>query len=146
MSIQTVNPSRPIHDRHHDFLRLMGIGAACAVLLALVGWIPTARIAGPDSLPAMLVGIGCSLAGTIAASIPAAFAKSHTPMSRQIAMLGSMALRMAVTMVIVVTLVFSTSLPRVPLVFWTAISYLALLAVETYCLVQLVRQRESNKT
>lgn len=129
-----------------DYLRLVGLIVAVAVLLGAVGIVPTRRIAGDNGIPAMIAGIvGSVLAGSIGL-IPAVFARQKAPADRQVAMLGATSLRMLVTLALVCVLVFGGWFERKTLVTWSAISYVVLLVVETMCVVQMMRRRESIGT
>jgi len=125
-----------------DFSRLALVSVLVSLIAAALGWFPTKRIAGADAWVPMLVGIGVSLAASLAAAIPLAGISRIPARERHTATLLAMAIRMAVTMALVLVVVFGSTLARTPFVLWAGISYLAQLAAET---IAAVRMMQANK-
>lgn len=113
--------------------------AGATVLLVLLGWLPTGRLAGADGVAAMLAACAIGLVGSLVGGLPVALAAradrsapsgrpATPPVFRAMAGTG---LRFAVVVALVAAVGLSGRLPLRPLLVWTAISYLALLAVDT---------------
>lgn len=122
-----------------EFARLALLAGGTAAVLAGLGWLPTLKVGGSGAWVEMLSGIGVSLAASLVAAIPLAGLSNKAPRDRQSVTLLAMAIRMAVTLALLLTLVFGTDLARKPLVLWAGISYLVLLGVETAAVVRLLR-------
>jgi hypothetical protein len=86
--------------RGRRYLRFLGLAVLVVVALLGIGFLPTRRLAGDEALPAMLVGC---LIGLTSAGVAAWL--------RVAAALGG-------------------TLARMPLLFWLATSYVALLPLE----------------
>ena len=129
-----------------EYMKIAVAALVGSVLLALVGWIPTSRIAGDAAVEGMIAGIGISLVASLVAAAPIAFTRKQAPGGRLNIMLGATALRMFVTMGLFVVVVFAAWFPRNPTALWTGLSYLCLLAIETCVFVRLVRGRATENS
>ncbi|MCL4838224.1 MAG: hypothetical protein KJ058_09705 [Thermoanaerobaculia bacterium] len=110
------------------YARLLALLAGTGLLLAALGYLPTARLAGPAGLVAMAAGIGVSLVATAVGALPLlAPARGGTGAS---ALLAAMVLRFAVAAVLALVLALSGLLPRTPVLLWIGLSYLAMLAAD----------------
>ena len=113
-----------------EYLRFLAWVAGVAVLIALVGALPTRRLGGEEAIAAMIAGCAVCALASAAGGIPVARGRKATdPAGRLNAMLLSMSLRL----VIVVGLgaaALASGFERKPLLLWIGISYLALLAVD----------------
>lgn len=127
------------HRSANDFARLAVLSVAVALALSALGWFPTRRVAGSDAWLPMLAGIGVSLIASLVAAIPLAGVSRKPARERHTVTLMAMALRMAVTMALLLSIVFGSEIARKPFVLWAGISYLALLAVETAATVRLMQ-------
>ncbi len=132
--------TEPVTTATTDYARLAGLGILAAGVLAAVGWYATARL--DSSRVAMLAGIGTSLAASLVGALPIAFTRSGGPGARQVAMMGAMGLRFVVTLALFAVLALTDAAPRGALGLWTGISYVCLLAVETWAAVVIARRRE----
>jgi hypothetical protein len=109
--------------------------AAVSLLLAAAGWWPTRWLAGPEGTPAMLAGCAIGLVASLAGGLPVAFGGGAggtrpglPPAFRALAGVG---LRLAVAAVLAAAAALSGRFAVAPLVAWTAVGYLVLLAVDT---------------
>ena len=105
-------------------LALSGVG------LVALGAIPTRWLAGTGSWKAMVAGVALGVLAGALSCLPAALAGS-APGNQVIVALGATGLRFAIIAAGGTFLALATSLPRVPLLSWIGISYLALLPLET---------------
>ena len=120
-----------------EYLRFLAWATAVAALVALLGWVPTRRLAGDGALPSMLAGCALALLASAAGGIPVARSRrSATPAARLQAMLAAMGLRFAVLLALGALAGLSGWFDSSPLLIWIAIGYLALLAVDTWYAVK----------
>lgn len=126
-----------------EYLRFLAWVAGAAVLIALVGALPTRRLGGEEAIPAMIAGCAIGALASAAGGIPIALRRgAGDPAARLAAMLTSMLLRLAVVIALGAVAVLSGGLERRPLLLWIAISYVVLLVVDVrYAL----RSQETGK-
>lgn len=115
-----------------EYLRFLAWVIGVAVLIALVGWLPTRRLGGPEAIPAMIVGCAVGALASALGGIPVARGRSKADPAQQLNVaLFSMAVRFAVVIVLGTAAALSGEVERMSLLLWIAISYVALLAVDT---------------
>lgn len=115
-----------------EYLRFLAWVIGVAVLIALVGWLPTRRLGGPEAIPAMIVGCAVGALASALGGIPVARGRSKADPAQQLnVVLFSMAVRFAVVIVLGTAAALSGEVERMSLLLWIAISYVALLAVDT---------------
>ncbi|HWM93617.1 MAG TPA: hypothetical protein VN493_22865 [Thermoanaerobaculia bacterium] len=126
-----------------EYLRFLAWVVGVAVLIALVGALPTRRMGGEEAIPAMIAGCVIGALASAAGGIPVALgrtARRNAPAGDPAQKLKAMMLAMALRLVVVVALGAAASLSgefeRVPLLLWIAIGYVALLAVDTWYAVK----------
>lgn len=116
-----------------EYLRFLAWVAGAAVLIALVGALPTRRLGGEEAIPAMIAGCVIGALASAVGGIPVGLArrgrKATDPAGRLNAMLFSMLLRLAVVVGLGAA-ALAVGFERKPLLLWIGISYLALLAVD----------------
>lgn len=128
------------------YLRLALISAAAAVAAVLVGYLPTQRLAGPDGVGAMLLGVGIALLAALAGLVPPLLALRHGPRERLNGVLTGMAIRFMLTLALLLAALLSGRLPKMALALWVAIGYLVLLAVDTAGVLWLMKRAERAST
>jgi hypothetical protein len=123
-----------------EYLRFLAWATVVAALVALLGYLPTRRLAGEGALPSMLAGCALALLASAAGGIPVARSRRATtaaaPAARLQAMLAAMGLRFAVLLALGGLAGSSGWFESSPLLIWIAIGYLALLAVDTWYAVK----------
>jgi drug/metabolite transporter (DMT)-like permease len=120
-----------------EYLRFLFWTAAAVSVIGLVGYLPTRRLAGEGALPAMLAGCAVALLAAAAGGVPIALARRlAAPAARTNALLGAMAVRFGVAVVLAVAAVLSGLFPNAPLLLWVAVGYVVLLVVETWYAVK----------
>lgn len=110
------------------YARLLALLGVTALLLAALGYLPTARLAGPAGVAAMAAGIAVSLVATGVGALPLVGRRAAS--SGAPALLAAMALRFAIAAVLALVLALSGLLPKAPVLLWIALSYLVMLAAE----------------
>jgi len=127
-----------------EYGRLLGVATLAAAALTGIGWIPTSRMAGPDGLFAMGIGIGISYFAAMVAGLAMVFIRAKTPGERQVTAMGAMAARMVLTLGLFLGAALLKVAALRPMALWMAVSYLVFLAIETVFFVRLVRGREAG--
>lgn len=131
--------SEPAEQRYRRFVML---AVTVTVALAALGWIPTLRRAGSEALPALVAGCAVSLA---AALVSGRMLYRADPWHRRLgvgasgteatqtvaAALQAMGVRLLLLVGLGAAVALTGWVPLKPFLVWTAISYLALLPVET---------------
>ena len=112
------------------FARFLGLAVAVVLGLGVIGWLPTARLAGPAGPSAMAAGcvislLSAAIAGWLLIAVPA-----ETPQARMQRAFMAMMVRLAVALVVGVAAALSGAFARSPLLFWLAAAYMALLPLE----------------
>lgn len=116
--------------------RALGYGMLAVVVvlaLAALGYVPTRRLGGVEAIPALWAGCLVSLLASMAGALPffVARGKEMSPHGRLNRILGAMAVRLAVVLLLGAAVALSGFFALRPLLLWIAGSYMALLAVET---------------
>jgi len=124
------------HDRTPAaaYLRFVAWVVGVAALAAALGYLPTRRLGGPDAVPAMLAGCAVAVLASLVGGLPVLLGRRErepTPAERLNGMLFGLALRFGVALGLGMAVALSGSFARYPLLLWVAISYMALLAVDT---------------
>lgn len=112
---------------------LLHCGLATVAVGAL-GWLPTARLAGPAGTAALLAGCATALAGAALGAAPVlwALARGDAAAGRAPAVAGrSMALRAGGTLALALAIALGSGVERTPYVVWVGLAYAALLVAET---------------
>lgn len=112
-----------------DYLRFGATAAVLTAATAALGIPATRHYAGTGSASDGAVVVGCllALAASLASAVPLAF--GHGPMATRA--LAATGLRLAVVLIPGLALALGGWFPVKPLLFWAALSYLILLAVDT---------------
>lgn len=120
-------------------LRLMGLSTLTAVLLGLIGFVPTRLMVGDDALIAILAGVGVALLGAWAGVIPICRALPREPKEHPIGIMLGIAFRFFVTLGLAVGLALTGWVPVKATIVWVAIAQMIILCVDTINLLALVR-------
>jgi len=128
--------------RFASFL-LLSLGTA--VLVALIGYLPTRKLSGDTGLVAMLAACGVSLVASWLGALPIVAASSGDGSAAGQAVLGSTAVRFGVVLLGTLVLVLGTDVSRAPFLVWIGISYSALLVVDTRYALRGGRTKETDK-
>jgi hypothetical protein len=118
-----------------EYLRFLAWAVGAAVLIALVGALPTRRLGGDEAIPAMIAGCAIGILASAAGGIPIARGRRTAetdPAEKLKVMMLSMALRLVVVVALGAAASLSGEFERVPLLLWIALGYVTLLAVDTW--------------
>jgi hypothetical protein len=120
---QAVSPGR-------RYLRFAGLAVLVVAVLLGIGFVPTRRLGGATGLPAMAVGVLCSLAAALLAGWLLVSAQPATPTARMRLAMFAMSVRVASVLVLGLAAALSGVVARAPLLLWLALSYVVLLPLE----------------
>ena len=122
----------------------LGPSVLALASLAAAGWWPTRRLGGDAALASLMAGGGVGFAGALLGALPILGAVARGGSERPHVTAGwAMALRSGATVLGAAALALGSSLPRTALLAWVALSYGALLVIETRWAVRWLRPRKS---
>ncbi len=110
--------------------RYLGFAAVAAAVAAAVGAIGFWIAGGPGAGAAAAAGCGIALAASLVGGLVIA-RRPDDPRTAAVSALGATGLRLGAVAALVVLVALSGRVPLKPLLLWTAIGYVALLAVDT---------------
>jgi hypothetical protein len=117
--------------RTAGYLRFLAWVVAVAAVVALLGFLPTRRLAGDAALPALLAGCVIGILASALGGVPVALSHGMPATARMPAVMASMLVRLVAAVALGAAAVLSGQFPRGPLLIWVAITYMALLVVDT---------------
>ena len=112
------------------YLRFLGLAVAIVAVLMAVGVVPTRRLAGDEAVLAMAIGCAISFVSAGLAGWLLTVVNAGTPEARMQRAFLAMVVRLAVVVVLGVAAALSGAVERMPLLFWLAATYVALLPLE----------------
>ena len=112
------------------YARFVGFATVVVGLLLAVGFLPTRRLAGGEAIPAMVAGCVISLVAAGLAGWLLVAMSGTTPTARMQRAFVAMVVRLAAVAVLGLGAALSGELARMPLLFWLATAYVALLPLE----------------
>ena len=134
------------------YLRFLALAAAAAALLGAAGWLPTRNLAGGGGLAAMGAALALCWLASAFGGMPVLLAETATaaagaaPRLPVVVALGSMGVRLAVVVGLALAAALSGLVATTPLLVWTALGYLGLLAVDTAYVLGLAKTTTKTKT
>jgi hypothetical protein len=111
-------------------VRFLGLAAGVVVVLCAVGYLPTRRLFGADSVGSMVAGCGISLVAAALAGWLLTAVGAATPEARMQRGFLAMVVRLGVVIVLGLAAALSGEFARAPLLFWMATAYVVLLPLE----------------
>jgi hypothetical protein len=122
--------------RGAHYARFIGLAAGIVVILMAAGYLPTQRLAGDAAVPAMAAGCLISFAAAALAGWLLVTAGGSTPTAKMQRAFLAMVVRLAVVVVFGLSAALSGVVARMPLLFWLATAYVALLPLEVKLAVE----------
>jgi uncharacterized membrane protein len=113
-----------------EYLRFLLWAVAIGVAAALLGYVPTRRLGGDGALPAMIAGIVIGVIASGVGALPILLARRSGAAPSPVQGLLSMAVRLAVLVVLGVSVALAGVFPARPLIVWIALGYGAQIALE----------------
>ncbi|HBL30707.1 MAG TPA: hypothetical protein DD490_28050 [Acidobacteria bacterium] len=125
------DPAKPA-TAAREYLRFLAWAAVVAVAVGAVGWWPTRRLAGDGGGPALIAGCLVGFLSSALGGLPIALIRDRAPVSRLLASMGAMVVRLLAAVVLGAAFLLSGEFARIPLLLWIAGSYAALLGVDAW--------------
>jgi glycosyltransferase involved in cell wall biosynthesis len=113
------------------YLRFLAWTVALAVAIALLGYLPTKRWRGEGAVRAMAAGCGVGVVASALGGVPVLLWSGGTGATGASGVLAAMAVRFAAALALALAGALSGEFERGPFLLWVAISYMALLTVDT---------------
>ena len=116
------------------YFRFLAWVAAVTALIIAVGYVPTRHLGGPGAVPALIAGCLIGALGSALGGLVVALRRGGTPADRLNSVMSAtlaMLARLAAVFVLGAAAVLSGRMERTALLLWIAISYVALLVVDT---------------
>lgn len=127
------------------YLRFLLAAAAVSLALAALGWATVSRSGGAEAA-AMLAGIAVSAVASALGALPLLAAGPGTAPDRRASMaLAAIGLRLFLALALGGLAFASGRFLVRPLLFWLAASYLALLALDTYFALAVLRDGRATE-
>jgi hypothetical protein len=126
-------------------MKFLALSFAATLVIAGLGYLPTLRIAGEDAIVAMLAGCGISFIASGVGVIPVLLALRDPTSNITQAILVSTGLRFIVVLMLTLSIALSGWFETAPLLIWVAISYMALLTIDTLFLVRVSKSNPDTK-
>lgn len=121
----------PSGDPKEAYRRFARHAAFVLLALALLGFLPTRRLAGDAGLAAMAWAFFADLAASIAGTLPIWWTRHLHPSKNIGAQLGAMGLRLAVVLVLGLAIALGGLVPIPAFLVWLAIGHAGLLIADT---------------
>jgi hypothetical protein len=118
------------------YLRFLAWATVLTGAVAGIGYLPTLRLGGRGAVPAMIAGCVVGWLSSLAGGVPVALARGSAPEAAYQTTMLSMAVRFVVALALGLAAALSGIFERDPLLIWIAITYLALLVVDTWYAVR----------
>jgi hypothetical protein len=113
-----------------SYLRFLVWGVVAVAVVALLGYLPTQRLAGSGAIPAIFAGCSVGILSAALGALPIVFAGS-SPAAKVQAGLLTIGVRFGSVLLLGLAAVLSGRFERRPLVVWVAVSYVVLLVIES---------------
>jgi uncharacterized membrane protein len=113
-----------------------------AVVLDLLGFLPSRMVGGAEAIRAMFAGTGVVVIGSLVGAVPillASLKESRSPTSGPTVVLLSMIVRLVTVVLLSFVLVLYQGEVSSPFLVWLAIAYMALLVVDTRYAMTLIK-------
>lgn len=126
-------------------MKFLAISFAATLVIAGLGYWPTLRLAGDDAITAMVAGCFVSFVASGIGVIPVLLARRKPTSNITQAILISTGLRFIVVLMLTLSIALSGWFETAPLLIWVAISYMALLSIDTLFLVRVSKSNPDTK-
>lgn len=126
-------------------MKFLAISFAVTLVTAGLGYLPTLRIAGENAIIAMIAGCCISFIASGIGVVPVLLAQREPTSNITQAILISTGLRFVVVLMLTLSIALSGWFETAPLLIWVAISYMALLTIDTLFLVRVSKSNPNTK-
>lgn len=127
-------------------MKFLALSLSTTVVVLILGYLPTIRLSGKDSVTEMVAGCCISFVASVIGMIPVWLAQRNPSGNVAMAVLASTVVRFFVALVLSLVVALSGLLSTTPLLLWVAISYMVLLLTDTIYAVQISKSHLASKT
>lgn len=113
-----------------EYLRFLAWAVAIGIALVVLGYPATRRMGGEEAIPAMLAGCAIGIIASAVGALPVAWGRRSGAREPMQGMLLSMAMRLAVVVVLGLAVGLSGWFAIRPLLIWIAFGYVATLPLD----------------
>lgn len=124
---------------YRSYVQLLLLLVGLALLLLIPGYAVTRELGGAEAVVGMWWGCGLTFFAAAAGGLPQLLV-SRPSREAGVLALGSLAIRMGITLFGALAVLLTTDVPRSAFLLWVAVSYVAFLAVDIVFVV--TRNRE----
>lgn len=114
---------------YRSYARLLLALSGLAALLMVPGYAVTRKLGGAEAVAGMLWGCGLTLFAAAVGALPQVVL-SRPPQEEGMLALGSLAIRMGVTLFGALTILLVAEVPRAAFLLWVAVSYMVFLVAD----------------
>lgn len=113
-----------------EYLRFLVWAVAAAVAAALLGYVPTRHLGGEGAVPALIAGCAIGVIASGVGALPILLARRSGAAPSPVQGLLSMAIRLAVLVVLGVSAGLSGAFATRPLIIWIGLGYAVQLGLD----------------
>lgn len=114
---------------YRSYVRLLLVLVGLALLLMVPGYAVTRKLGGAEAVTGMLWGCGLTFFAAAVGALPQALL-SRPPQETGILALGSLAIRMGITLFGALAILLVAEVPRSAFLLWVAVSYMVFLVAD----------------
>lgn len=126
-------------------MKFLALSFTATLIIAGLGYLPTLQIAGENAIKAMVAGCFISFLASGIGVIPVLLARREPTSNITQAILISTGLRFLLVLMLTLSIALSGWFETAPLLIWVAISYMALLTIDTLFLVRVSKSNPDTK-
>jgi hypothetical protein len=126
-----MGPDRVLTDSV-SYRRFSSVAVLAVVGSWLLGWLPTKQLTGEGGEFAMFAGGSISLMASLLGAVPIALVRDRKSVESTLAVLKSIALRLALVLTSALIVALIGPFAPTPLLLWVVICHLVLLVVDTW--------------
>jgi hypothetical protein len=115
--------------RYRSYARLLLVLFGLALLLMALGYTVSRRLGGEEAVAGMFWGCGLTFFATAAGGL-LPFVERRSEQQRGTLALGSLAVRMGITLLGALVILLGTNAPRSSFLLWVAVSYIVFLIAD----------------
>ena len=121
---------------YRSYVRLLLVLVGLALLLMVPGYAVTRKLGGAEAVVGMLWGCGLTFFAAAVGALPQVLL-SRPPQETGTLALGSLAIRLGVTLFGALAVLLATDVPRSSFLLWVAVSYMVFLVADIFFILDL---------
>lgn len=121
---------------YRSYVRLLLVLVGLALLLMVPGFFVTRKLGGAEAVGGMFWGCGLTFFAAAVGALPQVLL-SRPPQETATLALGSLAIRMGITLFGALAVLLATEVPRSSFLLWVAVSYMVFLVADIFFILDL---------